>query len=499
MAAETPVTDPSAFLAFAKTQMGDLGANGGLANSFSTAATNYSANAASTAFPNFWQVGCAFDTILDYFLALTEAGELTPADRTLMSQLMADAVTGYQYGIVGINADWYDDWCWWGIAAAKAFDPDYADIFGAQLTFFQAAALDLWGVVDAGDFQTMADSIPDTVWANSANEGPYGQGPNFTKDTLSDRHALHVGTRNVWSQIQLGGTPQGTARQKADYAYFTSGIAGQWAAPRFRQGCWQYDMSREAFPCQDGPDWQTPWPSAQTTLGVYQVTLMSGLYLSFCCSLWSAAARKVADNMTGGAWDRLQAVETYQQAAGEVVGFLTQWFGAPGQDSLLAGYETGVLVHERTPTYAALGQIYPPVQGYLPDTFWGGDQGLLMGALQQYVQLTGSASTYPEQLFMGVFYNMQREGMVGPWLASAGSPVSGDANDYSSGSGIFWRYVMRCCRSDPGFSVTAKADPTIVGIATTSGSNVNDWDDNNTLFIGLNTVAAAIGAWSLLK
>jgi hypothetical protein len=157
--------------------------------------------------------------------------------------------------------------------------------------------------------------------------------------------------------------------------------------------------------------------------------------------------------------------------------------------------------------------VYPPVQAYFADAYWGGDQGLLMGALKQYGELLGAHSSgasgipkpiylsYPMELLLGVFYNMDTANLanaVGPYLDPTGnSPLSTDDNDYGSGSGIFWRYVLRCCRLDPGFKSKASSDLNVVSRATTSGTNANDW--GNELFKPFNSVAAAVGAWYLLK
>lgn len=512
MTSANPAFDASQFITFAKSQMGGLDQAKSLANAFSSACRYVPPNPPYPAtYPNFWQVGCVFDSILDYFLALKEAGALGSDDRTLMEQLVSQAVEGYQYGIVGLSAAWYDDWCWWGIAASKAFDPDYEEIFGAQLGFFQSTALDLWGLVDAGDFATVAGSIPDNVWAQSATQGNNVQ---FSKSILSDRSILHTGTRNAWALIQRGATAQGTPRQKQDYAYFTTQDPDKWTVPRFPGGCWQYDFSQTSFPYDDGPDWPNPNPQ-NYTLGVSQVTLMSGLYLSFCCSLIAAAGRKPAQGGSGGAWDRLQSVATYRQKADEVVGFLASWLQLSGSESLARGFPQGILVRERTPTYAALGDgTFPPLQGYDAQAFWGGDQGLIMGALVQYGQLSDGASAapatlaaYPPALLTGVFYNMPAEGLpypakdlpgaVGPYSAPSTSPIVGDDNDYGSGSGVFWRYVMRCCRTDPGFALPERKSPNVVSKATKSGTNRNTW--GNDLFQPFNSVAAAIGAWYLLK
>jgi hypothetical protein len=257
---------------------------------------------------------------------------------------------------------------------------------------------------------------------------------------------------------------------------------------------------------------------------VFQVTLMSGLYVSFACSLVAAANRKAKERKSGPAWDRLKGGDDYQRPAGSVVGFLSSWFAVHGDDSLVQAFPSGALVHERTPTYARLDDgSYPPVQGYFSDAYWSGDQGLIMGALKQYDgvgtrspemldQATASDGAaagaadadmtgYPMKLLIGVFYNIRANDLpnaVGPYLDPSGSsPLTSDDNDYGSGSGIFWRYVLRCCRLDPSFKAEAAADATVASIAQSSGTHPNDW--GNELFQPFNTVAAAIGAWYLLK
>jgi hypothetical protein len=494
MPASEATFDPTLFLSFARAQMTDL------ADAFGAATQQPLTFPWSPVYPNFWQVGCVFDTILDYFVAMREAGALQPGDQKLMETLLPQAVTGYQLGIVGLSAGWYDDWAWWGIAASKAFDADYEEIFGAQLGFFQSAAMDLWGVVDSGDFATIANSLGE-AWNNAPTF--YGNLP-FSAEILSARSNIHMGTRNAWALIERGENGQGTRRQNVDYARFT-GTAG-WAVPRFQGGCWQYDFSSWAFDCNDGPCWAAPDPQSQT-LGVFQVTLMSGLYLSFCCSLIAAAERKAAEGKSGAGWDRLEPAATYRQCADEVVAFLNNWINLAGTESLVASFPAGKLIHERTPTYAALEDgSCPAVRGYVAGAYWAGDQGLIMGALKQYAALTpGASAGLADSLLTGVFYNMTTKApespvnAVGPWLELSGpSPISGDPDDYGSGSGIFWRYVMRCCRLDPAFASSARNDPSIRAVAENSGTNACNWASNNPLFTPFDGVAAGIGAWYLL-
>ncbi|MBV9932296.1 MAG: hypothetical protein JO013_15325 [Alphaproteobacteria bacterium] len=522
MASDEAIQDGSTLIDFARLWMEGAG-EPSLAAQFGTETKKQDPDQASSGFCNFWQAGCVFDTILDYFLTLEEAGRFTPADAALRQQLVGQAITGYRNGIIGVNANWYDDWCWWGIAAAKAFDPDYEDGFGTDADAFRAMALDLWGLVDQGDFGPVAQSVPDWAWKKSAFlYDDTKRVAKFTRETLTRRAELHVGTRNAWSLITDGPHGIPTDRTLSDRSYFTSPVPTVWAEPRFPGGCWQYDLSTWPFPVGDGPDWKDPNPRS-CTLGVFQVTLMQGLYLSLCCALLTAARRKAAEKLSGGAWDALLAEEAYRQSADEVVGFLAAWLGLPGADSLGCSQVDqkpieGMLVHERPRTYARLRgtDLYPEIESYQADSFWAGDQGLIMGALMQYRLVVGDGgrdageggaapiwTTCPEALLKGVCHAMGGTSPAGdyrpvkPFMPDA-PPFSGDPGDYEAGSGVFWRYVMRCCRADPAFRTQAQADPVIVGVAGVSGTTPDD-SGNNLLFQPFNNVAAAIGAWHLLR
>ena len=518
MTYETPETVLSDFIEGARHQLGDSILAGPLSVAFMEEATKQNPGGQS-GFCNFWQVGCTFDTVLDYFRTLEDANQLRPLDEVLRTRLIEHAITGYQNGIIGISANWYDDWCWWGIAAAKAFDPAYEKGFGDKADTFRTMALNLWDLVDKGDYAPVAYSIPGSVWQNSASIPNNGR---FTAQMLADRARLHAGTRNVWSLIVHGRDGVPSERNKEDYAYFTTPVPDVWAVPRFEGGCWQYDMSVENFPAGDGTG-SSPNPS-NSALGTCQVTLMQGLYLSFCCALLAAARRKSREKLSGGAWDALLSEESYSQAAEAVVGFLTSWLDLEGLESLAARqYKKkpipGMLVHERPRTYAALPGTfdYPKIEGYDYNLFWAGDQGLIMGALMQYRELiSGGAdqgdageqpvwATCPEALLKGVCHTMAEQAEPGPY-----NPVPpyipsapfGDIGDYLSGSGVFWRYVMRCSRADEAFRAQAKGDELIVGVTLASAVLPTPWPpspDYNLLFSRFNVVAANIGAWQLLR
>jgi hypothetical protein len=513
MISEASAPDPSNFIRTARDQMGTATSHGPLSKTFILEAEKHT----SGDFCNFWQAGCTFDTILDYFRTLADAGQLNSDDELLCWTLVEKAIHGYQNGIIGLTAQWYDDWCWWGIAAAKAFDPAYERIFSAYADTFRTMALNLWGLIDHAAYDAVANSIPASVWEKSADVMP---GVKFTAQMLADRANLHSGTRNVWSLIANGRDGVPSPRNKIDYAYFTSPNPDKWAVPRFPGGCWQYDISTEAFPPGDGAG-SSPNPNL-SALGTCQVTLMQGLYLSFCCALIAGARRKTQERLSGGAWDALLPEESYQRAAEEVVGFLTTWLDLEGLDSLACRQLEqkrieGLLVHERPRTYKVLPNgDHPKIDGYQYDLFWAGDQGLIMGGLMQYRELVGGGSPekgdsvqqpvwqiYPEALLKGVCQTMG--GKSGPGAYNPVQPYIpdapfGDKGDYLSGSGVFWRYVMRCSRTDSAFRSQAKLDEVIAGVTAASAALPSLWPpQTNFLFSYFNVVAANIGAWQLLR
>src|SRR5712672_1127437 len=108
-------------------------------------------------------------------------------------------------------------------------------------------------------------------------------------------------------------------------------------------------------------------------LGPFQLTLMQGLYMVLALRLRASG-------------------KGTEKAAEPVRGFLQNWFFDPvsSENKLLwdLGDRASVLVRERVSTYASRGQRdFPAVQGYEKEEAWSGDQGLILGALLDYLQL----------------------------------------------------------------------------------------------------------------
>ena len=237
----------------------------------------------------------------------------------------------------------------------------------------------------------------------------------------------YKGGPNVWENRDDGSIP----------GYFTSAVG--WASPRIPGGVWQYDMwqgVRQAPECTPNHDPKNPNnklsdpKSPYCPLGPYQLTVMNGLYFEL-------AVRLVLQGTGKGA----------PQAVSDELAFLGRWFSLPGDESLLQRFSDGsTLVRERVATYASRdGQTYPRVEGYHAKDIWCGDQGLLLGGLLDYVLLVPSAPQIESQAISianGVLLHMvDANGIVMPY--STGFDVHGDPDDYSCGSGVFWRYLLR--------------------------------------------------------
>lgn len=128
--------------------------------------------------------------------------------------------------------------------------------------------------------------------------------------------------------------------------------------------------------------------------------------------------------------------------------FLVNWINLLGDHSLLQRFSDDItLVRERVATYASPqgNEDYPLVEGYHPGDAWCGDQGLILGGLLDFL-LTGAKDPHIQALAIaiarGVLLRMvDANNVVMPY--SRGFDVHNDPDDYSCGSGVFWRYLLR--------------------------------------------------------
>src|SRR5215207_2307039 len=87
---------------------------------------------------NGWQVGNVFDTLTDYVLRFPDA---EPSRGAVVEAALE------RWGKIQGSMCWYDDYGWWGVASSKAFNDEYADIFGLHRNEFQGIAIDCWNVM----------------------------------------------------------------------------------------------------------------------------------------------------------------------------------------------------------------------------------------------------------------------------------------------------------------------------------------------------------------
>ena len=341
---------------------------------------------------------------------------------------------------------WYDDYGWWGIASSKAFDITFANVFGSNQAYFQKVATDCWDVMHTGK--------PD--------QPPY----------------KWKGGPNVWDNRDDGDTP----------GYFMS-LDG-WAVPRFPGGVWQWDMfkCKRTKPPECSPS--NPADPAKCLLGPFQNTVMNGLYLVLALRL------AMLNKGTG----------TVAAAKSELE-FLNNWFAVEGTDSLLEDFSGSNLVRERVGTYAfqIAKNRYPKVNGYHWQDFWCGDQGLIFGGLLDYFALDSSdpaVETQAVAIARGVFQHLVDANGVMPY--SFGFHDQNDPDDYSCGSGVFWRYMLRAFNQNPALRTEVlnmiASDPEGNPIyKSAEGAFARVKGNNNQLFAYFNVLAVLIAAIDILR
>jgi hypothetical protein len=201
--------------------------------------------------------------------------------------------------------------------------------------------------------------------------------------------------------------------------------------PRFDGGIWNRGWSGKDA-C--GDDAKPPTLPAQCTdtaqgdnLRGIQNTVTNGLYLVLALRLYQATRNR-----------------DYLDAATLEYGFLRSWFDLPDNDvSLLnklsvAGEKDDVLVRERVATYANGDRVC----GYESELSWSGDQGIMVGGLIDWLTaVPGDSEAFRNAagILDGVYVKSEPNGgVLKPWTNGDG----GDPDDYSTGVGVFMRYLL---------------------------------------------------------
>jgi hypothetical protein len=349
---------------------------------------------------NYWQIGCIFDTLTDYLHQ--DAGFL---DRRVTAQqvqaFMAGTYDFYQSLVTHTepNYSWYDDFAWWGIACSKACNPDFG-IFGNLRGRYQQICLATW--------QTMKNGKCDHV---------------------------HYGAPNVWD--------------KCDQKLFAV------CKPKIDGGVWQYDIFGAPRPSDLEDSFVNPstpiaLPARTVTyefgkqqtvsksikldaydavsLGPFQLTVVNGLYFVLANRLVELGFedRKTADG---------------------ILKYFVSWFNVPDAPRLYQTVDGGVLIRERVSVYANGTKV----NEWDAANSWGGDQGLLLGALADYKRQHGAQpgidiDAWIKDLMVGVAGSMKKSDggftFMMPWFPfDAALFADTDPGDYSSGIGVYMRYL----------------------------------------------------------
>jgi hypothetical protein len=233
--------------------------------------------------------------------------------------------------------------------------------------------------------------------------------------------AMHDNAPNVWANNM----------SNPDYAPLQ---------PRFDGGVWNTDWSRPD--CCGGKNApprlpaKCDKPKQGDNLTGIQNTVTNGLYLVLALRLYQATQDT-----------------NFRDAASREYDFLNHWLNdkLPPDISLLLkiqdsrGLYDYALVRERVATYAKDAQVC----GYESDLAWSGDQGIIVGGLIDRMIVVPADNNPKSMVFqnavailLGVLAVTNRykknPGILLPWTHGDG----GDPKDYSTGIGVFMRYLL---------------------------------------------------------
>lgn len=276
---------------------------------------------------------------------------------------------------------WYDDYGWWGIAATKAWDPMYDAVLQAYQQKFKDIAHSTF------DFMT-----------NGSQAG----------------HSW--GAPHAWN--------------RTDHKVFAL------AEPRFLGGLWQYDLFTDYVQGDcSGSNPSTPVDFvdsgyAANFLGPFQLTVVNGLYLVLASKL--SASKSLSP-----------ASERYLDGQ---FGFFRSWITDPSLKPAhkLQSPSTG-LIAERVSTYANIVEVHT----WDAYTAWAGDQGLVMAGMLLMPTRSKDEDAFAQhvaaRICQGVLAHMvDADGIMQPWfpIGEENKLPTLDASDYSSGVGVYMRYLL---------------------------------------------------------
>lgn len=365
---------------------------------------------------NFWRLGNCFDTMTDYLLASGATGTDSVL-RTVQQKFISIPLHFDQRDTVDT---WYDDWAWWAVASAKAYDPAYAKVFGTYAGAYTGIAQACWAVVDQGLGDGVHLGAPN-AYTNLDNQTLWVNPPEPLKGWVKPRidGGRGSGLHGTW-QYDIFSKKRTTRPATPP----TDPAASYWAGPN-----------------EHNPDSNPSWPPS-TWVGPFQLTVMNGLYLLLAARLEQAHRDNPAVPSTA-----LQLADEY--------GFLKAWFGKDPHNPIEPGHsllrqippKRGSVVGERVSTYAARDGAPEPVENWDPQNTCGGDMGLIVNGLATYHELFPDDSLPPGLVpelvygYIGLLYD-QTAGPQ-PYSPLAGGIFDNDRDDYKCGIGVFMRGLLQ--------------------------------------------------------
>jgi hypothetical protein len=219
----------------------------------------------------------------------------------------------------------------------------------------------------------------------------------------------------------------------------------------FSEECWKRFSERAPYtwvrhepgtfndygPAVDRGVWNTYWQGTSDSYpgdkeGIPSAGALAGIQNTVTNALYLIGAQRRGDT----------------DAAADEWSFLNAWFSVQQQPNLWWPQKNdGALVRERVSRVAS-GKTNP---GFQEDWAWTGDQGLILGGLVGRIakgEDAANARTQAKELLTGVRLSLvDAHGVLGPCTATGTPPHAAggkpDIGDYSTGTGVFWRYLLQ--------------------------------------------------------
>lgn len=355
---------------------------------------------------NYWQVGCVYDTLIDYMAYAVTQGTMT---RKAAQDVNHSIVVFYDT----MSGCWYDDYCWWVITLMKSFT--HAPLFYPDdIARCKQIIFDAWTIVDKGK--------PGLSYSGGA------------------ARAFAVCDQTVYTPVK----------------------------PLYDGGTWQYDIytsrtpNGSCDPTHNNPitvDGLTP-----PELGPYQLAVINGLYMVMTqrMSNLKIIPSKDADG-------QFKFIKQWTSTAQSADYNLLNTFDSDGQYGLIRErvsryLDASVPMTAYKPYYESWAGDQGTFIGGLYDYYQVNKDPYCMSMISRILTGVKMKMTMPFTNNNGVNYNAiySWSGGKDPVIGPEG-PLRNDPADYCSGLGVFMRYLYYCCQ-DTNIRNSIVNDPAYLGL-----------------------------------